>query len=59
MTNDTTVLIVRCKDLSRCTSCWTNYDNLLGSRFIPPPIPLNDNAGGPMVHAEGKFGGLF
>ena len=51
--------IVKCKDLSCCTASRTNYDELLGSRFIPPPVPLKVGNAGPNVHAEGKFGGLF
>lgn len=51
--------IVRCKDLSCCTASRTNYETLLGSRFIPPPIPMKINRTGPSVNEEGKFGGLF
>ena len=53
--------IVKCKDLSCCTKSRsrTNYDTILGSRFIPPPIPLKINNTGPSGSAKGKFGGLF
>ena len=51
--------IVRCNDLSCCTSSRTNYAALLGGKFIPPPIPLKVNRTGPKVDVKGKFGGLF
>ena len=51
--------IVKCKDLSYLTTSRTKYGNLLGSRFIPPPVPLKCGNARPNVHAEGKFGGFF
>jgi hypothetical protein len=51
--------ITRCKDLSCCTASRTNYDILLGSRFLPPPIPMKVTKTGPKVEKDGKFGGLF
>ena len=47
--------IVRCDDLTCCTTSRTKYADVLGGKFIPPPIPLK---AGPKV-GEGKFGGLF
>ena len=51
--------ITRCKDTSCCIASRTNYDTILGSRFLPPPIPMKVTKTGPKVGKEGKFGGLF
>ena len=51
--------ITRCKDLSCCITSRTNYVTVLGSRFLPPPIPIKVAKTGPQVVKDGKFGGLF
>ena len=51
--------IVRCNDLTCCTTSRTNYAEVLRGKFIPPPIPLKVDRAGLKVHGEGKFWGLF
>ena len=51
--------ITKCKDHSCCNISRTNYEELVGSRYLPPPIPLKITEKGPSVHSSGKFGSLF
>ena len=51
--------IVRCKDVRCCLVSRTNYDSILGSRFLPAPVPIKTTSKGPAVDSAGKFGTLF
>lgn len=51
--------IVKCKNLRCCLSSCTNYENILGSRFLPAPVPIKTTTKGPAVDSTGQFGSLF
>ena len=51
--------IVKCKNLSCCKESRTNYENVIGSRFLPAPVPMKTTSKGPSIDREGKFGSLF
>ena len=51
--------IVRCKDIRCCLTSRTNYDSILGRRFLPAPVPMKATAKGPAVNSDGQFGSLF
>ena len=51
--------IVKCQDLSCCKASRINYNVVLGSKFLPPPVPIKVSQKGPAIHSEGQFGSLF
>ena len=51
--------IVKCKNLMCCKARRINYEDVIGSRFLPAPVPMKVTPKGPSVHSEGKFGSLF
>ena len=51
--------IVKFWDYSCCHPRRTKYEDILNSRFLPPPVPLKLTGNGPSVHSSGKFGNLF
>ena len=51
--------IVKCGDHSCCHPRRTKYEDILNSRFLPPPVPLKLAGNGPSVHSSGMFGNLF
>ena len=52
--------VVNCKQRSCCSAPRTAYEKMIfGSRFLPPPIPLETTQSGPAVGRDGSFGNLF
>ena len=51
--------IVKCKDLNCCKVSRTNYQKVIGDRFLPPPVPLKISSNGTIVQKDGIFGGLW
>ena len=51
--------VVKCKDLTCCKTSRTNYEEMLGSRFLPAPIPVKVMKKGPTIHSEGEFGSIY
>ena len=51
--------IVKCQNISCCKASRTSYIDVMGSRFLPPPVPLKVSLKGPSVHSQGQFGSLF
>ena len=51
--------IVKCNNLICCKARRISYEDVIGSRFLPPPVPMKIAPKGPTVHSEGKFGSLF
>ena len=51
--------IVKCKNLKCCKVSRTNYEDIIGSRFLPAPVPMKSTSKGPIVHTGGFFGNLW
>ena len=51
--------IVKCNNITCCKASRTKYDDTIGCRFLPAPIPLKVTPRGPNIHSEGQFGSLF
>ena len=46
--------IVKCKNLNCCKVSRTNYEDIIiGSRFLPAPVPMKSKSKGPIVHTGG------
>ena len=53
------IQIAKCDNEACCKARRTDYQGVLGGRFLPPPIPLAKTAQGPCVGQKGTFGSLF
>ena len=51
--------IAKCKDLNCCKASRTNYEDIIGSRYLPAPIPIKIMQKGPSIHSDGQFGSIF
>ena len=51
--------IVKCNDLNFCKVRRTMYEGILGSRFLPAPVPMKTTPTGPIVQRGGLFGNLW
>ena len=51
--------IVKCKNLKCCKVSRTNYETIIGGRFLPAPVPVKRTTKGPVVHTGGSFGSLW